>query len=262
MENEDRTGTSTLSIRRPPIAPSVAKKLGYYVYLYRNPMDDSVFYVGKGKNLRALDHLQADEEEKKEISKIIQEIRSGGREPQIEMLAHDLRNAEAAHRVEAAAIDLLGLENLANVVRGHGVKFGRMPLDEAVAHYAQRKANIREPSILICINKLYRYGMTKAELYDVTRSAWIVGTKKREQAQLAFSVFESVIREVYRLERWLPAGSTFNTRYNGRGIKNPARWEFVGTIAEDGVRDHYINRYVGHLFPPGARNPISYVNVA
>ncbi len=246
-----------MTIRIPRIAPSVARKLGYYVYLYVNPLNGSVFYVGKGKSGRALAHLR--EDERKAITKTIRKIRASGDEPQIEILAHGLRNSEAALQVEAAAIDLLGVANLANTVRGHGTKYGRMLLQDVVAHYTRRKANIREPAILIRINKLYRYGMTNAELYDATRSAWRVGPK-RDQAQYAFSVFEGVVREVYRITEWLPAGSTFSTRRDKRGIDTPDRWEFVGTIADDSTRSRYINRYVGHLFTQGAQNPISYVN--
>jgi hypothetical protein len=40
------------------IPPSVQHKLGFYVYLYVDPRDDSVFYVGKGKGGRALSHLK------------------------------------------------------------------------------------------------------------------------------------------------------------------------------------------------------------
>lgn len=247
-----------MSVRIPRIAPAVARKLGHYVYLYVNPRDNSVFYVGKGKGGRALAHLRA--EEKKAITKIIRQIRASGDEPQIEILAHGLGNPDAALKVEAAAIDLLGVGNLANAVRGHGTKYGRMPLHEVVAHYTRRKANIREPVILIRINKLYRYGMTDAELYDATRSAWRVGAK-RDRAQYAFSVFEGVVREVYRITKWLQAGSSFNSRRERRGIDTPDRWEFVGIIAEESVRRRYINRYVGHLFTQGAQNPISYVNL-
>jgi hypothetical protein len=135
-----------------------------------------------------------------------------------------------------------------------------MALQEVVAHYTRRKAKIREPAILIRINKLYRYGMTQADLYDATRSAWRVG-ERRDDARYAFSVFEGVVREVYRITHWLPAGSTFNSRFAGRGLREPDRSEFVGTIAEDSIRRRYINRYVGHLFTQGAQNPISYVNL-
>ena len=96
-----------LSLRFPRIPPAVARKLGFYFYLYVSPLDESVFYVGKGKSGRALAHLRA--HEKKEITKVIKEIRAAGEEPRIEILAHGLRSAETAHRVEAAAIDLLGL---------------------------------------------------------------------------------------------------------------------------------------------------------
>ena len=136
-----------------------------------------------------------------------------------------------------------------------------MPLEELAAHYTRRKANIREPSILIRINRLYRYGMTDAELYDATRSAWKVGQRSREQVELAFAVFEGVIREVYSVIRWLPGGSTFNGRWSGRATDRGDRWEFVGTIAPDSVRDRYVNRYVGDRFTQGAQNPIAYVNL-
>lgn len=241
----------------PRIPSALARKLGFYVYLYVNPIDKSVFYVGKGKGGRALTHLDADA--RKAISKIISEIRRSGSEPQIEILTHKLPDSEAALRVEASAIDLLGLKNLANRVHGHGAKFGRMPLNEAVAHYTQRKANVREPAILIRINQLYHYGMTDVELYDSTRGVWRVGPK-RDKAKYALAVFEGIVREVYRITGWLPAGSTFNVRRGGRGVRSPERWEFVGTIAEESIRRRYVNRYVGHLFRQGNQSPVSYVN--
>ena len=141
-------------------------------------------------------------------------------------------------------------------MRGHGAKYGRLPLAEVVAHYTREKANIREPAMLIRINKLYRYGMTDVELYDATRSAWKV-RPKREEAECAFSVFEGVVREVYTISEWLPAGSTFNLRSDGRGVKRPGRWEFVGAIAPDRLLNRYVNRYVGHLYSQGAQNSIS-----
>ena len=246
------------AVRIARIAPAVARKLGYYVYLYVNPADQSVFYVGKGKNGRALAHLHADE--KKAIAKRIRKIREAGHEPQIEILAHGLASPDDALKVEAAAIDLLGVANLANAVRGHGAKYGRMALDQVVAHYTRRKADIREPAVLIRINKAYRYGMSDVELYDATRSAWKIGNRK-EAVEYALSVFEGVVREVYRITQWLPAGSTFNVRHVGRSHPRPGRFEFVGVFADPKVRKRYINRYVGHLFTPGAQNPISYVNI-
>ncbi len=40
------------------LAPGVIEKLGYYVYAYVNPFDNTIFYVGKGKGNRVLSHLE------------------------------------------------------------------------------------------------------------------------------------------------------------------------------------------------------------
>jgi hypothetical protein len=222
-------------------------------------LDRSIFYVGKGKGRRALAHLE--DPERKSINRTIRAIRAAGGEPQIEILAHALPSAEVALQVEAAVIDALGIAGLANEVRGwRGAKFGRAPLSELVAQYTRKRALIREPAILIRVNQLYHYGMSAAELYDATRSAWVVGDR-REVAQLAIAVFEGVVREVYRITQWLPAGSTFNSRWSGKAFRRDGRWEFVGVLASEKVRLRYVNKYVGHLFTQGAQNPISYVNL-
>jgi hypothetical protein len=43
----------------------MAEKLGYYVYLYVDPRDGKVFYIGKGKGERCLDHLYEDDDHPK-----------------------------------------------------------------------------------------------------------------------------------------------------------------------------------------------------
>jgi hypothetical protein len=40
----------------------MAEKLRYYVYLYVDPRDGKVFYIGKGKEERCLDHLFKDDD--------------------------------------------------------------------------------------------------------------------------------------------------------------------------------------------------------
>ena len=74
----------------------------------------------------------------------------------------------------------------------------------------------------------------------------------------AFAVFEGVVREVYRVAKWLRAVSTFNSRWDGRARRRSPRWEFVGTIAPEPLRRRYVGRYVGDDFPQGNQNPIRY----
>ncbi len=102
--------------------------------------------------------------------------------------------------------------------------------------------------------------MTPAELYDTTRASWKVGSQ-RESAKYAFAVFEGIVREVYEITKWFPAGSSFNSR-NPRGVRAADRWEFVGRLASESIRRRYINRDVSSYFKPGAQNPISYVKVS
>ncbi len=230
------------------------------MYLLVNPLNDAVFYVGKGKGNRALAHLKDTANAEKKKAKTIREIRALKQEPRIEILAHGLKNAETAHRIEAAAIDLLGVSNLTNEIRGLGSgKLARMSLRDVIATYQKRRTKIHEPAILIRINKLYRYGMADHELYDATRGVWKVGPD-REKVRYAFAVYEEVVREVYAIKQWLRAGSTYLARHPyGEHIAD--RWEFVGTLADDRLRRKYRGKYVGNYFRRGAQNPIAYVNI-
>jgi hypothetical protein len=243
----------------PALIPrDVARKLGYYVYAYVNPLDGSIFYVGKGKGKRVLDHLQDTGKSSKATA--INQLRRAGKQPDIHILAHGFRDAETALRIEGAVIDALGLPSLTNRVRGwRTLQFGRTPLPEVIAHYRRRPVNVREPAILIRINRLYRPGMTPVELYDATRAAWKVGPK-RDRAKYALAVFEGIVREVYEITQWFPSGSTLSSR-NPRGDPRRDRYEFVGVLASERVRERYVDRYVGHLFPRGAQNPVAYANL-
>jgi hypothetical protein len=185
------------------IAPYVAERLGYYVYLYVDPRDKAPFYVGKGQGGRALAHL-ADDGESRKVARI-KEIQAAGLEPQIDVLVHGLSSEEAAFRIEAAVIDAIGPDKLTNVVRGWETgKVGRMPLSELVALYGATPVEVAHPSLLIRINRLYHYSIGNTELYEVTRGTWKLGSK-RALARYAFSVFHGVVRAVFEIESWHPA---------------------------------------------------------
>jgi hypothetical protein len=240
------------------IPADVARKLGYYVYVLLNPIDGSIFYVGKGKGKRALAHLQDGRKSRK--TEVLKRIRTAGMTPGIDILAHGLKDEEAAFRIEAGVIDALGLPAITNEIRGWETKkFGRLPLKDIVALYRKKRVTIKEPGIVIRINRLYRPGLTPVELYDATRGVWVVGPR-REKAKYAFAIFAGVIREVYEIATWLPAGATMGTRRPG-DVEAPGRWEFVGRLAPKRLRKRYIDRYVGHTFRQGGQNPISYVNL-
>jgi uncharacterized protein len=240
----------------PTIPRAVGSKLGHYVYLYVDPRTGVPFYVGKGRGTRAIAHIKSTE--KKKLTTVIRRIRADGLEPRIEILSHSLPNEDAAFQIECAVIDALGLNNLANHVRGwRSTTLGRASLKELVARYTGKRVVIHEPTLLVRINQEYRRDMSAVELYDATRSAWRLGPR-RDELRYAFAVYEGVVREVYEISCWLPAVSTFNQRWEGRRVRRTGRWEFVGTLAPDTVRARYVNSYVGHLFKRGNANPIGY----
>ena len=147
---------------------SVISDLKYYVYLYSHPETNEIFYIGKGKGNRVFSHL----EEQKESEKVqyINDLRNQKLEPKIEILVHGLENEKTALRVESSIIDLIGIGKLTNINNGYeSSTFGRMTLEQINSQYDKQKTDIIEPSILIRINKAFRYSMSERELYDFTR---------------------------------------------------------------------------------------------
>lgn len=114
---------------------------------------------------------------------------------------------------------------------------------------------IDEKGIIFRIRKTYRPGMDALDLYEATRAEWRLG-KRRIEAEYGFAVSDRKIVEVYAIDAWLPAGtSTYQTRDFSKFDRS--RWEFVGRVADDWVRNKYIGKTVSPDLLRGS-NPIVY----
>ena len=109
--------------------------------------------------------------------------------------------------------------------------------------------NIIEPAVILRINRKYQEGLSPQTLYEITRGEWVIG-KRREQAKFAFAVYQGVVVEVYKINRWLP--------FTGRGPSSRQRWIFEGVVAEN--LQHYKGGSVKHYFVRGEANPVKYMN--
>ncbi len=238
------------------ITPDIANALGFYVYAYIDPRDESVFYIGKGVGARATDHL-LDKTESVKVARIIS-IREAGFEPRIEIVAHQLRDDLESSRVEAAIIEIIGVNKLANLVRGRfSTDYPRRPLADFIMEHAPRPVDVVDPTLLIRINRQFRYGMSAEALYESTRGIWVVG-ERRNRAKFAMAVYAGIVREVYEIVSWHHAGTTtYSTRSQAELAKQKSkRWEFIVNVASEPERSRYIGRSVAHLFRAGQQSPV------
>ncbi|MGI9338478.1 MAG: LEM-3-like GIY-YIG domain-containing protein [Gammaproteobacteria bacterium] len=237
------------------VSAQAAALLKYYVYVYSHPQTGKPFYVGKGKGGRMFAHLDVANGANDAKSATINAIRKSGKEPHIDILRYGLSESEAL-LVEAAAIDLIGKDNLANLVSGVTRGYGRISAREFLATFEAKSAAVRHLAVLIKISRLYRGDMSARELYETTRGAWVIG-KRRERAEYAIAIFRGIAKEVYRISKWHSAGTL---KYHDRDIsgwKHTNRWEFEGEVAEESVRRLYVGRKVGE----NNQNPIRYANI-
>src|SRR5215218_10405337 len=104
-------------------------------------------------------------------------------------------------------------------------------------------ANIDEPVVAICTNRQYPRAKNSEDLYQATRSMWRVNRARADRARYAFAVYQGEIKEVYEIERWLPAteatrrywrerenlqGDDFRETHDGRS-------EFIGGVAPETI---------------------------
>lgn len=223
---------------------AVCEKIGYYVYILKDPRTSTIFYVGKGTGSRVFQHVEGALLSPLMSDKLnlIREIHNEGLTVKHYILRHGLTQ-DQSFEIESACIDLLGLDYLTNEVKGHNSwERGLKTVNEINQHYDAKIIEIVEPTIIININKLYKRFMTDDELYAVTKQAWKLGTKKN-QANYVVASYRGLVREVYKIDNWYSIGN---------------RSGFNGKIAEEDVRTKYKDQSLENYIKKGNQNPIKY----
>lgn len=222
----------------------VSEKLGYYVYVLSDPRDGNIFYIGKGKGNRLFHHMSCslDENYKSDKLDLIRDITNSNHQVDYRILRHGL-SEEVAFEVESASIDLIGISQLKNEVRGHDSERGIKTINELISQYDKNPIEvIEEPCLIITINRRYYSGISSEELYEATRCWWVLG-EKRERVKFVLSAFNGIVREVYEVEGWEKIGN---------------RCSFSGRVSDSLIRDKYINRSLERFIKPGSQNPVKY----
>lgn len=231
------------------------EKLEYYVYALINPIDQKPFYIGKGIGNRVFNHKNCALKEDTSNLKLdtIREIINNGFDIHHLIIRHGLTEKES-FEVEASLIDFgnrFGFE-FSNLVLGHHSNGkGLMTTDEIIRiHNAKPLTELLDEVIIININKKYVRGNSSNDIYEATKQAWVIGESKRNSVKYALSEYGGIIIEVFRITDWYSIETPNNKRKN--------RWGFNGKIAEQKVRERYLNRSISHTKKRGSANPIRY----
>lgn len=177
----------------------------------------------------------------------------------IDILRYGLTES-AALDIEAAAIDLLGLDQLTNRVAGHGSQRETVYEINAALGALVAEFDAGHRVVLIRIARQYRPGMDASELYEATRKWWPMSARRRRAGQpgapeFAFTVYRGVVRGVFRIREWLPAGP----EDIAADPRRERRWCFVGDRDADMER-LYVPTDVTAWLPSSAQYPLRFVN--
>ena len=234
---------------------TLSEALGHYVYLLIDPRNEEVFYVGKGVGGRCLEHDYAEEGACKAAR--FADIKAAGHEVKVDIIRHGMATKEEALQVESAVIDVYGIENLTNKVKGHGsTDFGRASLADLAARYAPEEAEILHRVVFVKLANTFKKGMSAEALYEAARGVWSLSPETASKYNYVLALWEGLVVEVYHVERWQPADPA---HYPTRGLKaddfipvhGTLCTEFVGTVAPVGIRKHYLGKSVRKHFAAG-----------
>ena len=231
--------------------------LKFYVYLLIDPLNNQVFYVGKGNKDRVFDH------EKNKLSKAkinrIKEIQNKGYNIIRKIVHHGLTEKEAV-AAEATLINFIGLNNLTNEVSGHHVTPSQT-VEEIDIRLGAKSANVEHNVVVFKING-WDISKSEEELYNETRGHWKASFTKVKKVKYVFSLVDGIIRGVYKPLNWFtvdPDKEYFGP--NPKVLENQneeGRVYFNGVNAPKYILNKYINKKIDNKKILG-QNPVVYL---
>ena len=232
------------------------EKLKWYVYKLVDPEDNKVFYIGKGRGSRVVDHLKMAVNERlvvkeggmsaklSKIKEICDRNNGDKNRPLHQIICHQLETEAEALRIEAILIQQT--PDLTNEQAGHNIDdFGSSNLQELVWKLdAKPMSRIEHDAILLNIKNTYKpeldeYDVEK-KVYESCQIAWGCG-EAREKVELALAIFGDVCVGVFEDLNWYEA-----TKKNFPQMTHdqPGKWGFTGKTANQTILEQYLNKKI------------------
>ena len=251
-----------------------AERIGWYVYVLRDPRNNQVFYVGKGNENRWFHHIK-EAREKLEDPKLklqkIREIENSGFEVEAFIIRSGIKSEEFAFDVEGAVIHayrLLEREgkavpvDLTNIAEGHHPERGLASVNVMQSLLnAPLAPEIVAPVGLFKIGVLWYPEMTEEDVREATQGWWpeLKVKNGKLRAEYAFGVSAGIIRGVYKIDESMWRERRKPDRDWENDIGKPPRWGFPNCVYAPEMAQ-YLNTSVKHLFKKGDQNAVKFLN--
>lgn len=243
----------------------VIKKINDYVYRLIDPRNGETFYVGRGKGNRVFDHVKGEFNYSEEVyqdsddesissefadeisDKIarINEIKASGLEV-IYVIHRWGLTTDEAKEVEAALIDCY--PGLTNVQNGYGAERG-INNASAIENMLKTQKFDEKTDIDFCIIKVHQETINLCGLYEAVRKSWRVNVDRISKIPYILAVCNGIVKEVYKVEKWLPDKEMDSKRYM-----------FEGKKADEDIREHFVNKKLPDYYRK-AQYPVVYKKV-
>lgn len=122
-------------------------------------------------------------------------------------------------------------------------------------------SDFTEPTLFVklgkelTLEKARKPGVRPYDLYERVRGEWALSLECARTFGLVLAVCEGEVVEAYRVVGWFRAGETMHHKHTF--TPNEGRVEFVGSLAEDAVRQRFVGRSMRDIFT--GSNPVRYI---
>ncbi len=96
--------------------------------------------------------------------------------------------------------------------------------------------------LVVSISQSYHDNMTPLELYESTNFCWEIKTNNLKKIKYVLASYNGIIKEVYRVDNWVPAVENIPKTRNIKRDRNiERRYSFIGSVAYN-IREFIINK--------------------